>query len=144
MLLEAGAAATHETWFAAHAADYAPTIRDLVLAGQARSRDEVAAAERVRAEARDAWAGMAATVDALLTPVAVSTAPTLAEGTGDGSLCAPWSTLGVPAISLPTGLDEAGLPFAVQLVGTVDDLGPLLGVAAWCERVIGFEARPAI
>ena len=76
--------------------------------------------------------------------MAVSTAPTLAEGTGDGSLCAPWSTLGVPAIALPTGLDDAGLPFAVQLVGTVDDLGPLLGVAAWCERVIGFEARPAI
>ncbi len=83
-------------------------------------------------------------VDALLTPVAVSSAPTLADGTGDGSLCAPWSTLGVPAIALPSGLDDDGLPFAVQLVGTVDDLGPLLGVAAWCERVIGFEARPAI
>ena len=104
----------------------------------------MAAAERVRAAARAAWSGFGGTVDALLTPVAVSTAPTLAEGTGDGSLCAPWSTLGVPAIALPSGLDDAGLPFAVQLVGTVDDLGPLLGVAAWCERVIGFEARPAI
>ena len=59
--------------------------------------------------------------------------------------CAPHgATLGVRPSRLPTGLDEAGLPFAVQLVGTVDDLGPLLGVAAWCERVIGFEARPAI
>ena len=144
VLLEAGAAATHETWFAENAADYAPTIRDLVLAGQARSPAEVAAAERSRALARDAWAGLAASVDALLTPVAVSSAPALAEGTGNGSLCAPWSTLGVPAIALPSGLDDAGLPFAIQLVGTVDDVGPLLGVAAWCERVIGFEARPAI
>ena len=114
-----------------------------MLAGQSRSAAEVAAAERVRAGAREAWAGFAASLDALLTPVAASTAPTLAEGTGDGSLCAPWSTLGVPAIALPSGLDDAGLPFAVQLVGTVEDLGPLLGVAAWCERVIGFEARPA-
>jgi Asp-tRNA(Asn)/Glu-tRNA(Gln) amidotransferase A subunit family amidase len=143
VLLEAGAAATHEPWFAAHAADYAPTIRDLVLAGQARSAAEIAAADRVRAAAHGAWAGLAASFDVLLTPVAVSTAPTLAEGTGDGSLCAPWSTLGVPAIALPSGLDDAGLPFAVQLVGTVDDVGSLLGVAAWCERVIGFEARPA-
>ena len=87
--------------------------------------------------------GLAATVDVLLTPVAVSSAPTLAEGTGDGSLCAPWSTLGVPAIALPSGLDDAGLPFAIQLVDTAEDVGPLLGVAAWCERVIGFEARPA-
>jgi Asp-tRNA(Asn)/Glu-tRNA(Gln) amidotransferase A subunit family amidase len=142
VLLEAGAAATHEAWFAAHAAEYAPTIRDLVLAGQSRSPAEVAAAERVRATAREAWAGLAAMVDVLLTPVAVSTAPTLAEGTGDGSLCAPWSTLGVPAIALPSGLDDAGLPFAVQLVGATDDLGRLLGVAAWCEGVIGFEARP--
>jgi Asp-tRNA(Asn)/Glu-tRNA(Gln) amidotransferase A subunit family amidase len=144
VLLEAGAAATHEAWFAAHAAEYAPTIRDLVLAGQSRSPAEVAAAERVRATAREAWAGLAAMVDVLLTPVAVSTAPTLAEGTGDGSLCAPWSTLGVPAIALPSGLDDAGLPFAVQLVGATDDLGRLLGVAAWCEGVIGFEARPEI
>ena len=144
VLLETGAAATHEPWFAAHAAEYAPTIRDLVLAGQARSPAEVAAAERVRAAARDAWAGLAATVDVLLTPVAVSSAPALAEGTGDGSLCAPWSTLGVPAIALPSGLDDAGLPFAVQLVGTTEDIGPLVGVAAWCERVIGFEARPGV
>ena len=144
VLLETGAAATHERWFAAHAAEYAPTIRDLVLAGQARSAAEVAAAERVRAAARDAWAGLAATVDVLLTPVAVSSAPALAEGTGDGSLCAPWSTLGVPAIVLPTGLDDAGLPFAVQLVGTTEEIGPLVGVAAWCERVIGFDARPGV
>jgi Asp-tRNA(Asn)/Glu-tRNA(Gln) amidotransferase A subunit family amidase len=144
VLLEAGAATTHEPWFAAHAADYAPTIRDLVLAGQARSPGEVEAAERVRAAAREAWSGLAATSDVLLTPVAVSSAPTLAEGTGDGSLCAPWSTLGVPAIALPSGLDDAGLPFAVQLVGTAADVGPLLGVAAWCERVIGSEARPSI
>ena len=126
------------------AAEYGPTIRDLVLAGQARTPEEVAAAERVRAAAREAWAGLASEVDALVTPVAESVAPTLAEGTGDGSLCAPWSTLGVPAISLPTGLDAAGLPFAVQLVGTVDDLRPLLGVAAWAERSLGFEARPAV
>jgi amidase len=143
-LLETGAAVAHERWFAAHAAEYAPTIRDLVLAGHDASSDHALdAAVRVRNTARVAWSALAADVDVLLTPVAVSTAPTLAEGTGDGSLCAPWSTLGVPAISLPTGLDDAGLPFAVQLVGTVDDLAPLLGVAVWCERVIGFEGRPA-
>jgi Asp-tRNA(Asn)/Glu-tRNA(Gln) amidotransferase A subunit family amidase len=144
VLLEAGAAAAHATWFASHGAEYGPTIRDLVMAGQARTPDEVAAAERVRAAAREAWAGLASEVDALVTPVADSVAPTLAEGTGDGSLCAPWSTLGVPAISLPTGLDAAGLPFAVQLVGTVDDLRPLLGIATWAERSLGFEARPAV
>ena len=87
---------------------------------------------------------MIVAVDALVMPVAPSTAPPLEDGTGDGSLCAPWSTIGVPAISLPTGLDGAGLPFAVQLVGSLGDPTRLHDVTLWCERVIGFDARPTI
>jgi Asp-tRNA(Asn)/Glu-tRNA(Gln) amidotransferase A subunit family amidase len=48
----------------------------------------------------------------------------------------------VPAISIPTGLDEAGLPLAIQLVGGPGGLGRLLGAAAWSESVIDFHARP--
>ena len=57
-------------------------------------------------------------------------------------LCAPWSTAGVPSIAIPTGLDDAGLPLSLQLVGASRALGRLLGAAAWCEAEIGFDARP--
>jgi amidase len=80
--------------------------------------------------------------DALLSPVAPGPAPLRSEGTGDFSLCAPWSFIGVPSISIPTGLDEAGPPLAIQLVGGPGGLGRLLGAATWSERVIGFSARP--
>ncbi len=144
VLLEAGAATFHAETFAAHAGDYGPTIRELVVAGLARTADDVAAADRARDAARQAFASVSVAVDALVTPVASSTAPALANGTGDGSLCAPWSTIGVPAIALPTGVDGAGLPFAIQLVGSLGDPSRLLDVATWCERVIGFDARPPI
>ena len=61
---------------------------------------------------------------------------------GDATLCAPWSSAGVPSITVPTGLDEAGLPLALQLVQAPAGLARLLGVAAWCERVVAFAARP--
>jgi Asp-tRNA(Asn)/Glu-tRNA(Gln) amidotransferase A subunit family amidase len=144
VLLETGAAAAHAAMFAAHGAEYGPTIREVILAGQARTPGDVQEAERTRLAARRALESVVATVDALVSPTAPSSAPALADGTGDGSFCAPWSTIGVPAISLPTGLDAAGLPLAVQLVAGSDGLSRLLGVAAWCEGVIGFDARPGI
>ena len=58
-------------------------------------------------------------------------------------LCAPWSFAGVPSIAIPTGLDDTGLPLGLQLVGASRALERLLGAAAWCEGVIGFDAVPA-
>ena len=142
LILEAEAAAYHESMFAQHAADYGPGIAELVMAGLARRATELVRAERDRAAFRDAIRPMLGTVDALLSPVAPGPAPRRSEGTGDFSLCAPWSFIGVPAISLPTGLNEGGLPLAMQLIGGPGGLARLLGAAAWTERVIGFATRP--
>jgi aspartyl-tRNA(Asn)/glutamyl-tRNA(Gln) amidotransferase subunit A len=142
LILEAEAAAYHEAMFAEHAADYGPGIAELITAGLARRATELARAERARVAFRDATVPLLGTVDALLSPVAPGPAPLRSEGTGDFSLCAPWSFIGVPSISIPTGLDEAGLPLALQLVGGPVGLARLLGAAAWSERVIDFQARP--
>jgi aspartyl-tRNA(Asn)/glutamyl-tRNA(Gln) amidotransferase subunit A len=143
LVLEAEAAAYHESMFAEHAADYGPGIAELITAGLARHATELARAERARALFREAIVPMLGTVDALLSPVAPGPAPHRSEGTGDFSLCAPWSLIGVPSISIPTGLDVAGLPLALQLVGGPGGLGRLLGAAAWTERVIDFRAQPS-
>jgi len=49
---------------------------------------------------------------------------------------------GHPAISLPCGLDSAGLPVAVQLVGRHWDEPTLLRAAARLAAAHPFEARP--
>jgi len=144
VVLEAEAAATHATWFAAHESSYAPGIAGLVRAGLARRPDEVAEARRAVAAFRDRAVPVLAGLDAIVTPVAPGPAPLRAEGTGDFRACAPWSFIGVPAISLPSGIDDTGLPLALQLVVAPSAGASLLRVAAWCERVLAFGARPGI
>lgn len=48
---------------------------------------------------------------------------------------APWNIIGWPAMNVPTGLDEAGRPTGVQLVGRPGSEKTLLGIAAQIERV---------
>lgn len=136
------AAAYHRAAFAIHESDYGPGIAELIRDGLARTADEAAEAERIRAAYREAVAPILAGVDALLSPVAPGPAPLLDAGTGDNALCAPWSFLGVPAISLPTGLDGDGLPLAIQLVGGTAGQARLLAAAGWVESVVGFSSRP--
>ena len=80
-------------------------------------------------------------LDAFVLPTASNVAPG-PETTGDASFQAPWSLLGWPSISLPSGLNAAGLPFAVQLVARRLDEVTLFRAARWVERTLGFDARP--
>jgi Asp-tRNA(Asn)/Glu-tRNA(Gln) amidotransferase A subunit family amidase len=50
----------------------------------------------------------------------------------------------MPAIALPSGVDAAGLPLSIQLVGGLFAEARLLGAARWCERIIGFSHAPSI
>jgi Asp-tRNA(Asn)/Glu-tRNA(Gln) amidotransferase A subunit family amidase len=55
---------------------------------------------------------------------------------------APWTGIGVPALSLPSGLDPDGLPLGIQLVGAAFSEARLLEAARWVEAVVGFDAVP--
>ena len=142
VILEAEAAAVHAEMFARHADEYPPGIAGLVRAGLARSEQELTAARETASRFRTEIVPMLDRVDALLAPTAPGPAPLRSEGTGDFTSCAPWSFIGVPAMSIPTGLDATGLPFAAQLVAGPARVDRLFGAAAWAERVVGFEARP--
>jgi len=143
-VLEAEAAAYHQRWFAGHADEYSPEMRSLVQAGLGLPATAYIAANRQRLAFRDDVMPLLSAHDALLGPTAPAPAPSGLGSTGDGSLCAPWSNAGVPAITLPSGLSSAGLPHAIQLVQAAGASGRLLGVAAWCERVLGFTQAPHV
>lgn len=49
----------------------------------------------------------------------------------------PWTVLGWPAITLPTGLGDENLPVGLQLVGRAFAESRLLRAAAWIERELG-------
>jgi aspartyl-tRNA(Asn)/glutamyl-tRNA(Gln) amidotransferase subunit A len=51
---------------------------------------------------------------------------------------------GHPALTLPCGLDRAGLPIGIQLIGPTFGEATLLRAAARLEQAIGFTARPGL
>ena len=77
--------------------------------------------------------------DAVASLPAPGAAPARRDDTGDPSFCTLWTLVGFPAITLPSGLSEAGLPYGVQLAGRARDDVRLLRVARWCEEAAGFE-----
>ena len=142
-VLRAEAAAAHAPLFPAHAAEYPPKIKELIELGHAISAPVYLAAQAARRQVREAVGAIAARYDAFLLPTIGAPAPRGLGSTGDPSFCSPWSFLGMPAITLPTGV-EGGLPLAVQLVAGPWSEARLLAAAAWCERVVGFAAGPPL
>jgi amidase len=58
---------------------------------------------------------------------------------------APWNVTGQPALSIPSGFSDDGLPVAVQLVGRPHSEGLLLQVAAQLEQRLGWpDRRPVL
>ncbi len=143
-VMRAEAAAAHADLFAANRDVYPPRFRDFAEAGLRETAVAYLQARvglhRLRWELLRRLEG----VDALLLPVAPTTAPRGFATTGDPVFCAPATYTGLPAIALPSGLSDSGLPLALQLVGAPFAEAALLGVAAWTERVLDFQARPPL
>ena len=142
VVARAEAAAFHRDLYAQHAAEYPKHIGEAVKTGQGIHAVAYIVAQAHRRAFRADMGAVAARYDALVSPVAAGPAPKGLESTGDPYFCAPWSSAGMPSISLPTGLAPDGLPLAVQLTGAPWSESRLLAAAAWCERVIGFKEAP--
>ena len=138
----AEAAAFHRDLYARHAAEYPKHIGEAVKVGHGIAAVDYIAAQARRRVFRAEMGAIAARYDALVSPTAAGPAPKGLDSTGDPYFCAPWSSAGMPSISLPTGLAGDGLPFAVQLTGAPWAEARLLAAAAWCERAIGFAETP--
>jgi len=110
-------------------------FRRQVAIGAAISDADYKAALAKRSRLVEAVREWAAACDAILTPPAPGEAPGL-ETTGDPRLCARWTLVGAPAISVPTGLGGGGLPLGLQLCGAPGEDRALLGAAAWVERAL--------
>ncbi len=86
--------------------------------------------------------------DVMLGPVAPSTAFRVGEKSADpvqmylGDIfTVPASLAGIPALSVPCGFDEQGLPVGLQLAGNYFDEARLLGVAARYQQATDWHAR---
>jgi Asp-tRNA(Asn)/Glu-tRNA(Gln) amidotransferase A subunit family amidase len=137
------AAHVHERLFEAHGGDYPPGIRGLIEAGKTTSAEAYESAKQSVAQLRRSLIGLLSQFDVLMLPVAPGPAPAIAT-TGPGILCGPASFTGVPSLAVPSGLGSEGLPLAIQLIAAPLNEAGLLATGAWVEKLLDFQARPAV
>lgn len=136
LIMAAGAAAWHQKRFAEHRDDYSPCVASLIEEGLAVSAtDFIQARNDQRMMTEQMGSLLAGNLDALLTPATIGPAPD-ATTTGNPSMNAPWSYTGLPTVSLPIALSDAGLPLAIQLAGQRHADNELLSTAVFCERIL--------
>lgn len=108
-------------------------------------------AQRVRTLVRNEFTAAYEQVDALISPTTPTTAFSIGEKSDDpismyySDLCTiPSNLAGDPAISVPVGLDDAGLPIGFQVMAPALGEETMYRVAAEVERLAGFTDRASL
>jgi Asp-tRNA(Asn)/Glu-tRNA(Gln) amidotransferase A subunit family amidase len=73
---------------------------------------------------------------ALVMPSATDVAPRFECGSGDPLMSRAWTLLGLPAITIPCGHNQDGLPLGLQLAARPGHDAALLGVAKWFAQCL--------
>ncbi|MCA8928752.1 MAG: amidase [Alphaproteobacteria bacterium] len=128
VLCTAEAADAHRAFFPARADDYGPWFRQWLEIGNRHTAMDYAAAHILRTECNGEMRRIMADIDLFLCPSTareafpvspeVSYGPIPADRSAwNGRFTWPSDYAGLPTLSLPCGLSEAGLPLSLQFIG---------------------------
>lgn len=139
--------------FADRRGEFGADVRVLFDQGALLPATDYVNAQRLRKQFRDEFARLFAGIDVLLTP----TAPTVAKGIGESTILVDGveedfrlattrlvrgiNVIGYPAISIPCGFGEAGMPIGLQIIGRPFEERQLLGAAAALEDATEFHRK---
>ncbi|MCX6648594.1 MAG: amidase [Candidatus Bathyarchaeota archaeon] len=138
------AAAVHEAKFRESPGLYRPHMQAEICSGLLIPSSTYLHAQRIRGKFKAELTASMGGLDALLTPTALTPALKGLASTGDAAFNAPWSLAGFPTVTIPSGLTGDGLPLGIQLIAKPYEEAKLLGVAAWCESALPFDAEPPL
>jgi amidase len=136
--------------------DVGPNVRANVTEGLRYSAEDVARAMTAQTAIYRRWQSFFTDYDVIITP-SITISPRswreLYPAEIDGvatrtyfhwlALAYAVTLVGHPAVSLPVGLDEAGMPFGLQIVGPRGGDALVLAVAAALEGMLAGDARTA-
>jgi aspartyl-tRNA(Asn)/glutamyl-tRNA(Gln) amidotransferase subunit A len=112
---------------------YAPGLRAQLEIGGAIPGSAYVHAQRLRRRIRLRFASLLRGADALVLPTTPDVAPD--RSTIGPHFCqVPWTVMGWPSITVPSGLSAEGLPLGFQLVGAPFAEASLFAAARWTER----------
>ena len=155
IIMSAEVTAAHGRWLRERPADYGSDVRERIEAGLAISAGDYLRAQRLRRWIAEEMAEVLHTVDVLVcpttpqvaTPIAGGVAalndppPTVAEG--PFNLLRLFALIGTPAISIPCGFSDDGLPVGLTVAGRAFDEATVLRVAWAYEQATGWgKQRP--
>lgn len=134
----------HGAMFEKHGAAVGDKLAALLAEGVQISEEDYQVAMAAIGEVRAAFARWSVDHAIIATPAAMGPAPRGLDSTGDPRSNAPFTALGVPAISIPMGSSPDGLPLGLQLVAAWGDDSRLLATAGSVERTFRDEDTPTL
>ncbi|ROT45718.1 amidase [Pusillimonas sp. NJUB218] len=146
--LAAEAAQVHDNWALRRPEHIAPDIRARLEAGKAISAVDYIKAQRLRTVLTEALsAPLEGPASVMVTPTALTVAcpadavihhgnQAIAARTVLTRLTSPFNLTGMPAISIPCGVDAAGFPVGLHIAGKLGDDALVLAAAAAFEAVL--------
>jgi aspartyl-tRNA(Asn)/glutamyl-tRNA(Gln) amidotransferase subunit A len=138
-------AAYHEEQYRTKADLYSHQIRRRMEVGFLTPAVQYLQAQRLRRVYRREMEALARQWDVLLTPSTPAAAPRDITTTGDPVFQSPWTSSGLPTITIPSGLSPStGLPLGVQFASAAFTESRLLGAARWCEHALAVGLTPTI
>jgi Asp-tRNA(Asn)/Glu-tRNA(Gln) amidotransferase A subunit family amidase len=119
-LVAAEAALVHRQWFSKYSDRYEETTAELIEKGQSVGSGVLRKCRAGREKFRDEILVIMErnNLSALITPAATGPAPRGLKSTGDSAMNNPWTYAGLPAVNLPSGTSQEGLPLGLQMVGS--------------------------
>jgi Asp-tRNA(Asn)/Glu-tRNA(Gln) amidotransferase A subunit family amidase len=135
MVMAYEAAAVHAERYAQHG-DRLLDLADLVREGRRLTMDDYDVARRVISRGRMRINELYRDAPIVLVPAATGPAPLGLGSTGDPAMNAPWTAVGVPAISVPILVGGDELPLGLQLTAARGQDAALLAAAAEIERIL--------
>ncbi|MCY4365886.1 MAG: amidase [Chloroflexi bacterium] len=134
----------HEPMYRQQAMDYQPGIRGMIQRGLDTDAVTYSRAMERRQQFITDMRRLAERVDILLTPSTPTPSLPDLTNTGNTMFQGPWTSCGLPAITLPSGLAASGLPMGLQLVGQYLAEDRLLAAARWCEQTMNVTLSPSL
>jgi aspartyl-tRNA(Asn)/glutamyl-tRNA(Gln) amidotransferase subunit A len=144
IIMRVEVAAFHADMFATQRQQYGPKLRESIETGLVIPGVDYLRAQRLRRLFQEELPQMFTDVDVLLTPATPAPAPQDLGTTGDAKFQSPWTHAGVPAIALPSGRSQNGMPLGIQLIAPALHEERLLRAARWCEAILHVTLMPAI
>jgi aspartyl-tRNA(Asn)/glutamyl-tRNA(Gln) amidotransferase subunit A len=130
----------HDLW-RDHPDQYSDNVAHKVIRAMLTTDAEADAARAVREQYRDEWARLTADVDLVVTPTLAMVPPPAALGEDPIrnrmlQFTYPFNALGAPALALPCGAAEDGLPASVQVAGRRGDDALVVAAGLLLERAL--------